>query len=88
MLGRKQSIRADIMAPDYVQDESLNENAEIDWVNKVNTLTISPNENGNMDNVFLINTIRLFSTALGPTVDAFLRATEFTLRQSQYSKNF
>ncbi|XP_026812191.1 sodium leak channel non-selective protein [Rhopalosiphum maidis] len=35
MLGRKQSIRADIMAPDYVQDESLNENAEIDWVNKL-----------------------------------------------------
>lgn len=35
MLGRKQSIRADIMAPDYVQEESLNENAEIDWVNKV-----------------------------------------------------
>lgn len=37
MLGRKQSIRADIMAPDYVQEESLNENTEIDWVNKVNS---------------------------------------------------
>lgn len=37
MLGRKQSIRVDIMAPDYVQEESLNENAEIDWVNKVNS---------------------------------------------------
>lgn len=36
MLGRKQSIRVDIMAPDYIQEESLNENAEIDWVNKVN----------------------------------------------------
>ncbi|VVC28002.1 Hypothetical protein CINCED_3A019232 [Cinara cedri] len=35
MLGRKQSIRIDIMAPDYVQEESLNENAEIDWVNKL-----------------------------------------------------
>jgi len=35
MLGRKQSIRVDIMGPDYVQDESLNENTEIDWVNKV-----------------------------------------------------
>jgi hypothetical protein len=27
------------MAPDYVQEESLNENAEIDWVNKVNSST-------------------------------------------------
>lgn len=35
MLGRKQSIRVDMMASDYVQDESLNETAEIDWVNKV-----------------------------------------------------
>lgn len=34
------------MAPDYVQDESLNENAEIDWVNKVN-LT-APNEYSNI----------------------------------------
>lgn len=37
MLGRKQSIRVDVMGTDYVQDESLNENTEIDWVNKVNS---------------------------------------------------
>lgn len=41
MLGRKQSIRVDIMVTDYVQDESLNENAEIDWVNKVNLLDMN-----------------------------------------------
>ncbi|XP_050436059.1 sodium leak channel NALCN isoform X2 [Adelges cooleyi] len=35
MLGRKQSIRIDMMAADYVQEESLNESAEIDWVNKL-----------------------------------------------------
>jgi hypothetical protein len=38
MLGRKQSIKGDVVLADYGPEESLNESADIEWVNKVHTL--------------------------------------------------
>ncbi|UYV62375.1 hypothetical protein LAZ67_2000328 [Cordylochernes scorpioides] len=35
MLGRKQSMRGEITLADYGPDESLNENTDLEWVNKV-----------------------------------------------------
>ena len=35
MLGRKQSLRGDAILADYGPDESYNESAEIEWINKV-----------------------------------------------------
>lgn len=35
MLGRKQSLKGDLILADYGPEESLNENADIEWVNKV-----------------------------------------------------
>ena len=36
MLGRKQSIKGEPILADYGPEESLNESADIEWVNKVN----------------------------------------------------
>lgn len=35
MLGRKQSLKGEPVLADYGPEESLNENADIEWVNKV-----------------------------------------------------
>lgn len=35
MLGRKQSLKTDQILADYGPDEAFNENADIEWVNKV-----------------------------------------------------
>lgn len=35
MLGRKQSLKGDLVLADYGPEESLNESADIEWVNKV-----------------------------------------------------
>lgn len=35
MLGRKQSLKGELILADYGPEESLNENADIEWVNKV-----------------------------------------------------
>ena len=35
MLGRKQSLKGDHILADYGPEECLNENADIEWVNKV-----------------------------------------------------
>lgn len=35
MLGRKQSLKGDQILADYGPEESLNESADIEWVNKV-----------------------------------------------------
>lgn len=35
MLGRKQSIKGEPILADYGPEESLNESADIEWVNKV-----------------------------------------------------
>lgn len=35
MLGRKQSLKGDQVLADYGPEESLNESADIEWVNKV-----------------------------------------------------
>lgn len=40
MLGRKQSLKGDLILADYGPEESLNENADIEWVNKVSCLTV------------------------------------------------
>lgn len=37
MLGRKQSLKGEPVLADYGPEESLNESADIEWVNKVNT---------------------------------------------------
>lgn len=39
MLGRKQSLKGDLILADYGPEESLNENADIEWVNKVSFST-------------------------------------------------
>lgn len=36
MLGRKQSLKGEQVLADYGPEESLNESADIEWVNKVN----------------------------------------------------
>lgn len=38
MLGRKQSLKGEPVLADYGPEESLNESADIEWVNKVNIL--------------------------------------------------
>lgn len=38
MLGRKQSLKGEPVLADYGPEESLNESADIEWVNKVCTL--------------------------------------------------
>lgn len=40
MLGRKQSLKGDQILADYGPEESLNESADIEWVNKVLLLTL------------------------------------------------
>lgn len=35
MLGRKQSLKGELVLADYGPEESLNESADIEWVNKV-----------------------------------------------------
>lgn len=35
MLGRKQSLKGDVVLADYGPEETFNENADIEWVNKV-----------------------------------------------------
>lgn len=40
MLGRKQSLKGELILADYGPEESLNENADIEWVNKVSDLII------------------------------------------------
>lgn len=35
MLGRKQSLKGEPVAADYGPEESLNESADIEWINKV-----------------------------------------------------
>lgn len=35
MLGRKQSLKGEPVLADYGPEESLNESADIEWVNKV-----------------------------------------------------
>lgn len=37
MLGRKQSLKGEPVLADYGPEESLNESADIEWVNKVNS---------------------------------------------------
>lgn len=41
MLGRKQSIKGESILADYGPEESLNESADIEWVNKVFCLLIN-----------------------------------------------
>lgn len=38
MLGRKQSLKGEPVLADYGPEESLNESADIEWVNKVRLL--------------------------------------------------
>lgn len=38
MLGRKQSLKGEPVLADYGPEESLNESADIEWVNKVSIL--------------------------------------------------
>lgn len=38
MLGRKQSLKGEPVLADYGPEESLNESADIEWVNKVKTI--------------------------------------------------
>lgn len=38
MLGRKQSLKGDLILADYGPEESLNENADTEWTNKVSRI--------------------------------------------------
>lgn len=40
MLGRKQSLKGEPVLADYGPEESLNESADIEWVNKVRTCVV------------------------------------------------
>lgn len=42
MLGRKQSLKGEMILADYGPEESLNENADIEWVNKVGESWLAP----------------------------------------------
>lgn len=41
MLGRKQSLKGELVLADYGPEESLNESADIEWVNKVSIFFFS-----------------------------------------------
>jgi len=41
MLGRKQSLKGEPVLADYGPEESLNESADIEWVNKVRSGSIN-----------------------------------------------
>lgn len=43
MLGRKQSLKGDLILADYGPEESLNESADIEWVNKVSFIKFCQN---------------------------------------------
>lgn len=44
MLGRKQSLKGEPVLADYGPEESLNESADIEWVNKViESHVVNPN---------------------------------------------
>lgn len=43
MLGRKQSLKGEPVLADYGPEESLNESADIEWVNKVSDHRQRPN---------------------------------------------
>lgn len=45
MLGRKQSLKGELILADYGPEESLNENADIEWVNKVSKYSIDIDSN-------------------------------------------
>lgn len=45
MLGRKQSLKGELILADYGPEESLNENADIEWVNKVSKHSIDIDSN-------------------------------------------
>lgn len=40
MLGRKQSLKGEPVLADYGPEESLNESADIEWVNKVQCIVL------------------------------------------------
>lgn len=40
MLGRKQSLKGEPVLADYGPEESLNESADIEWVNMVNIMFV------------------------------------------------
>lgn len=43
MLGRKQSIKQENILADYGNEEMMNENADVEWVNKVRHLLTAVN---------------------------------------------
>lgn len=79
MLGRKQSIKQENILADYGNEEMLNENADVEWVNKVRDFQDTPSSR------FL--KIFNFFSAMGSSFDEILCFGVTFLSVSQHPKN-
>lgn len=81
MLGRKQSLKGDMILADYGPEESLNENADIEWVNKVcGWISWSMFTFGSRIHL-------MFVLAMGSTDNANVCTALIGLRVIEYTKN-
>lgn len=74
MLGRKQSLRGEVILADYGPDESFSESTDIEWVNKVSASEA-------------VKSVTDHKTGLGPSILALLCAAFSGLCVSQHSVN-
>jgi len=94
MLGRKQSLKGEPVLADYGPEESLNESADIEWVNKVNgTMDWSRGkwENANSKSIVSLSSVlfwKLFYiSVMGEKVDAILRPGVVDFRLLEHPEN-
>jgi len=83
MLGRKQSLKGEPVLADYGPEESLNESADIEWVNKVSEAT-SKNENYKST---IFWEILLPISVVGKEIDATLCSGLVSFRLPEHPEN-
>lgn len=87
MLGRKQSLKGEMILADYGPEESLNENADIEWVNKVGVIVDGVYGPHIFTFVFINLMILFFITAMGSTDNANVCIAFIGLRIIEYTEN-
>lgn len=81
MLGRKQSLKGDIVLADYGPEETFNESADIEWVNKVNkTIYIYVHKNKKYELHIVL--------AMGTAFNEDMCTSKSCFCQLQYTENF
>lgn len=87
MLGRKQSLKGEMILADYGPEESLNENADIEWVNKVGEESwTTPIAHIYVLFMNLMNFFFLY-LAMGSTDNANVCIAFIGLRVTEYTEN-